>query len=140
MTSIALQHSKYGFASLRTYLAAGIFIIGNIVIPQLCHLIPNGGLMLLPILSAVSQIVMTKITGTSQGQPQDPNSPGASTGKFMTWFFPIFSLVICFGYSSAFALYWVMGNLVSMVQTVIINRILDDREKKALVAGEGSVK
>ena len=49
MTSIALQHSKYGFASLRTYLAAGIFIIGNIVIPQLCHLIPNGGLMLLPI-------------------------------------------------------------------------------------------
>ena len=49
MTSIALQHSKYSFASLRTYLAAGIFIIGNIVIPQLCHLIPNGGLMLLPI-------------------------------------------------------------------------------------------
>ena len=49
MTSIALQHSKYGFASLRTYLDAGIFIIGNIVIPQLCHLIPNGGLMLLPI-------------------------------------------------------------------------------------------
>ncbi len=49
MTSIALQHSKYVFASLRTYLAAGIFIIGNIVIPQLCHLIPNGGLMLLPI-------------------------------------------------------------------------------------------
>ena len=49
MTSIALQHSKYGFASLRTYIAAGIFIIGNIVVPQLCHLIPNGGLMLLPI-------------------------------------------------------------------------------------------
>lgn len=49
MTSIALQHNKYGFASLRTYLAAGIFIIGNIAIPQLCHLIPNGGLMLLPI-------------------------------------------------------------------------------------------
>lgn len=49
MTSLALQHSKYGFASYRTYIAAAIFIIGNIVIPQLCHLIPNGGLMLLPI-------------------------------------------------------------------------------------------
>lgn len=49
MTSLALQHSKYGFASYRTYLAAGLFIIGNIVVPQLCHLIPQGGLMFLPI-------------------------------------------------------------------------------------------
>ena len=49
MTSIALQHQKYGFASYRTYLAAGIFIIGNILVPQLCHLIPDGGLMFLPI-------------------------------------------------------------------------------------------
>ena len=49
MTSIALQHQKYNFASYRTYLAAGLFIIGNILVPQLCHLIPGGGLMLLPI-------------------------------------------------------------------------------------------
>jgi hypothetical protein len=49
MSSIALQHQKYNFASYRTYLAAGLFIIGNIVVPQLCHLIPNGGLMFLPI-------------------------------------------------------------------------------------------
>ena len=49
MTSIALQHQKYNFASYRTYLAAGLFIIGNIVVPQLCHLIPRGGLMFLPI-------------------------------------------------------------------------------------------
>lgn len=49
MTSIALQHQKYNFASYRTYLAAGLFVIGNILVPQLCHLIPGGGLMLLPI-------------------------------------------------------------------------------------------
>lgn len=49
MNSIALQHQKYNFASYRTYLAAGIFIIGNIVVPQLCHLIPGGGLIFLPI-------------------------------------------------------------------------------------------
>ena len=110
-------------------------LITTLSLPKLFN-----GLMLLPILSAVSQIVMTKITGTSQGQPQDPNSPGASTGKFMTWFFPIFSLVICFGYSSAFALYWVAGNLVSMAQTIIINKVLDSKEQKATVAGEGSVR
>ena len=46
-TTIALQ--KYTFTSWRTYLAATLFIIGNIAVPQLCHLIPNGGLIFLPI-------------------------------------------------------------------------------------------
>ena len=46
-TTIALQ--KYSFSSWRTYLAATLFIIGNIAVPQLCHLIPNGGLIFLPI-------------------------------------------------------------------------------------------
>lgn len=46
-TTIALQ--KYSFSSWRTYLAAALFIIGNIAVPQLCHLIPNGGLIFLPI-------------------------------------------------------------------------------------------
>ena len=97
------------------------------------------GLLLLPVLSAVSQLVMTKITGGQEQQPANANQP--NSGKFMKWFFPIFSLVICLGYSAAFALYWVAGNLVSMVQTVIINKVLDNKEKaKAAVAAEGSVK
>lgn len=49
MNTIALQHQEYSFASSKTYLAAGLFILGNILVPQLCHLIPNGGLMFLPI-------------------------------------------------------------------------------------------
>ena len=49
MNSIALQHQKYTFVSYKTYLAAGLFIIGNIAVPQLCHLIPRGGLIFLPI-------------------------------------------------------------------------------------------
>lgn len=39
-----LQYTDY-----RTYLYAALFIIGNILVPQLCHLIPQGGLILLPI-------------------------------------------------------------------------------------------
>ena len=94
------------------------------------------------ILSAATQIVMTKITGLNQ-QPAAPadGKGGMGTGKFMQWFFPIFSLVICFSYSSAFALYWVAGNLVSMGQTVAINKYLDHKEQAAQgMAGEGSVK
>lgn len=33
----------------RTYLFVALFVVGNIVLPQLCHLIPDGGKMLLPI-------------------------------------------------------------------------------------------
>lgn len=33
----------------KTYLAAAAFIAGNIAVPQLCHLIPDGGRMLLPL-------------------------------------------------------------------------------------------
>lgn len=49
METLALEHQRYNFTAARTYLSAGLFIIGNIAVPQLCHLIPNGGLMLLPI-------------------------------------------------------------------------------------------
>lgn len=33
----------------RTYRLAALFVGGNLILPQLCHLIPQGGLMLLPI-------------------------------------------------------------------------------------------
>lgn len=33
----------------RTYVFAALFVAGNIVLPQLCHLVPGGGLILLPI-------------------------------------------------------------------------------------------
>ena len=128
-----------------TAYAEGISVNGgwtfNLLITQMSVAKMFNGLMLLPILSCVSQILMTKLT--TGGQPQQPAQQGQpNTGKFMQWFFPIFSLVICFGYSSAFALYWVAGNLVSMAQTVIINKVLDNKEKKAaaVTAGEGSVK
>ena len=112
----------------------------NLLITQFSLVNQYNGLLILPILSAVSQIAMTKLMGTNQQQPAAQGS-GAGTGKFMQWFFPIFSMVICLSYSSAFALYWVAGNLVSSCQTLLINKILDNKEKTAgNVAGEGSVK
>ncbi|MBR1543468.1 MAG: ECF transporter S component [Muribaculaceae bacterium] len=34
---------------IRTYIFAALFVIGNIALPQLCHLIPQGGFIFLPI-------------------------------------------------------------------------------------------
>ena len=111
----------------------------NQLITQFSLINSFNGLLLLPILSAVSQIAMTKIMGGSQ--QNTAQGPGAGTGKFMQYFFPVFSLFICLSYSAAFALYWVAGNLVSMGQTYAINKYLDSKEKAAGdIAGEGSVK
>lgn len=45
----AIRLYSLGWREMRTWLFATLFIAGNIILPQLCHLIPRGGLMLLPI-------------------------------------------------------------------------------------------
>ena len=45
--NVALYQLSYN--QVKTYLLAALFIVGNIVLPQLCHLIPQGGLIFLPI-------------------------------------------------------------------------------------------
>lgn len=46
-TSVQIELFKFG--NVRTYLFAGIFIIGNILLPQLFHLVELGGSTWLPI-------------------------------------------------------------------------------------------
>lgn len=45
-TSLTLYSLDY--RNLKAYLAATIFVAGNIVLPQLFHLVPNGGITFLP--------------------------------------------------------------------------------------------
>lgn len=46
-TSVKLRQLTYDRAE--TYLVAALFVAGNIALPQLCHLLPRGGTILLPI-------------------------------------------------------------------------------------------
>ena len=107
----------------------------NLLITELVVVDNWNGLFILPILSAVSQFVMTKLTEAKNPQPapaanangqQQPNS-----GAFMKWFFPLFSLWICASSNAAFALYWVVTNLFSLATNQLINWKLDADEKKA---------
>ena len=47
ITTAKLNYLSLG--NYKTYMLASIFVIGNIVFPQLAHLIPQGGFILLPI-------------------------------------------------------------------------------------------
>lgn len=46
-TTVKLYTLPYN--NVRTYLAASLFVLGNLVMPQLFHLIPQGGMVWLPI-------------------------------------------------------------------------------------------
>ena len=37
------------YKEAKTYIFATLFVVGNILLPQLCHIIPNGGHIFLPI-------------------------------------------------------------------------------------------
>jgi len=49
ISAIQFAQKKQGLANIETYLYSVLFITGNLVLPQICHLIPNGGMIFLPI-------------------------------------------------------------------------------------------
>lgn len=46
-TTVKLLSLPYNRA--KTYFVAALFVLGNVALPQLCHLVPQGGATLLPI-------------------------------------------------------------------------------------------
>lgn len=95
------------------------------------HIFVNyNGYFILPILAAGGQFLMTKLTGTAQTPAADDAQAqqAQNSMKFMNYFFPIFTLILCFNYNAIFALYWVASNVIAIVQTKGINMYLDRKE------------
>lgn len=110
----------------------------NLLIAQLDLKTMYNGFFILPLLAAGTQFLMNAMQPTQA--TGDANQQAQANSNFMKWFFPLFSLFICSGYSAVFSLYWVMGNVIAAVQTVGINWYLDRKEKKEATVGEGTVK
>jgi hypothetical protein len=49
MEATTLKLQTLNYSNVKIYLVASLFIIGNLLLPQLCHLVPDGGKILLPI-------------------------------------------------------------------------------------------
>lgn len=49
MQAASVKLYSLGYNEARTYVAAALFVLGNIALPQLAHLVPLGGMILLPI-------------------------------------------------------------------------------------------
>ena len=97
------------------------------------------GLLILPILSGVTQVMMTKLNPSMQQPDTGAQSQQNNTmSNFMKYFFPLFSVFICLSSNAGFALYWCAINVFATGQSILINKYLDMKE--ARVAAEGSVK
>ena len=83
----------------------------NFIITTVSVMKEFNGLFILPILSAVTQFVMSSM----QQPTPDANQKSGGTNAFMKWFFPLFSLWLCFSYNAAFALYWAVSNVIAVV-------------------------
>lgn len=49
MQNATTKFYSLDYTDVRTYLVSLLFVLGNMALPQLCHLMPQGGMMWLPI-------------------------------------------------------------------------------------------
>ena len=91
------------------------------------------GSLLIPILSAGSQVVSTLVSQrmnnslvTDKNGVQDKetakNSQQNKSGKMMLWMGPLMSLWIGFSVPAALSLYWLVGGVVRLVEDVILTK------------------
>jgi len=143
-----------GLASLKAFVDTGAYgevlkffnavtmpgVSLNLLITKLDIFKNPNGYFILPIVAALSQYLSTLLqpmdaqnAQNAQGQQQ------AGTGQIMKYFFPLFSLWICSTSTSAFALYWVVANIIQIVEQVVLNWYFDKQDKKnAAAAKEGT--
>ena len=87
------------------------------------------GLFILPILAGVSQFVMNSVmSGKQTKKPEAGDNPMNLNSGFMKWFFPLFSVWICASSNAAFSIYWMAVNVISIIQTVILNKYFERKD------------
>jgi YidC/Oxa1 family membrane protein insertase len=77
----------------------------------------------LPLLMGGSMMLQQKISGQMSTQISGQQ-------KFMMWFFPVFLTFISFQWPAGLLLYWVVTNVLSILQQKVVNREIQKAKKK----------
>ncbi len=115
----------------------------NMLLFRVSVFVQVNGYFILPVLAMVTQALSSKFMNPQQtaAPATGPDGkPAPNPGKTMMMMMPLMSLFFCMTYSSAFALYWVMSNVIATVQQVAFNRYFEWQDRKASVAGEVGIK
>lgn len=78
----------------------------------------NNGWFLFPVLCCGTTFLSTWLM--QRGQPQAASTAGSN--KMMTWLMPAMTFFFCLSTNAAFALYWTVSNVISMLTTFFINK------------------
>lgn len=133
---ILMPHINIALQAMPEYISQVKFMPGwgniNLFITNITVYLQHNGLLLLPLLSGLSQVFMTKLTPGASGAAPIPTgeqtgtaASGAGMGNFMKYFFPLFSVYITLTSNAGFALYWVVSNLMATALGFLITRHFD---------------
>lgn len=104
----------------------------------------NNGWFILPAMAGIALFLQQKFSpasssamgaGSMTAMGVDPAATGGTAqqaqpgGKFMMWFMPIFSVIICLTSNSAFALYWFTSSMYAFLQMRVIELVKKLRGK-----------
>ena len=100
--------------------------------------------LIIPVLYVISSFVSIRITtqatkkkkeeknlitdGTEENQEEEYN-PMQDANKTMTWMMPIMSISIAIIAPLGLALYWLMNNILMIVEKLVFNKIFDKEEE-----------
>jgi len=137
---IPIFFAMYNLFNNHFDLRGAMFIPGwipDLSAPEAIYNFPNGfklpllgwtAIRLLPFIYVGSQLLYGKVT-------QTPDQQGNSQMKIMLYFMPIAFFFILYDVPSGLLIYWIMSNVLTLAQQVIINKFI--LQKKAVVAETG---
>lgn len=95
-----------------------------------------------PLIAGGTMFLSTWLMQRKQPQPAPAENgeaaPGAGMTKIMMYMFPVMSIFFCLSANTAFAIYWTISSVVTMITNMLINKLLE-KEKLALET-KGEVK
>ena len=92
------------------------------------------GALLIPVLSAVTQWLNTKLMPQAATGDDDKANAMAASMKSMNIMMPLMSLVFVFSLPIGMGIYWIAGAIIRSIQQVFINKHIDKMDIDAIVA------
>ena len=99
-------------------------------VPQYSLAADNLPLLIFPILAIVTMFLSTHLSMKSSGQQLQGSM------KLTMYLMPLMYVFFCFTVPTAFSLYYVVGNVLMAVQSVLVKKLYDPEKVKAEVAAE----
>lgn len=96
-------------------------------------------LLLIPILAALTTFLSTKIsTAISGSKPQEGSA--ASTMNTMNMLFPLMTAWFAFTMPAGVGLYWILGNIIQVVQQIVLTKYFSAKEPEIEVQAQVDTK